>query len=196
MSRIVVNREKSKLILHEVEPNITELLAECVKAVENELEVHPAIFLYGKQVHQRRSVGFYSDQSAGYTYSKVKRTSMPLHHQCLRDLLRYICDRFNVEYNGILINRYENGEEYICKHSDSEPGLGEKVSVIAMSYGASRKFRIRDKLTNKIVVDLPTNNHQIIEMAGDFQQEFTHEVPIEKTVKECRYSFTFRRHIL
>lgn len=195
-SRIVLETERSKLVVHEVEGRITLLLGECARAVENELEVHPTMHLYGREVHQRRSVGFFSDQSAGYTYSKTKRIPKPLEHQCLRDLLRYISDKFETEFNGILINRYENGEEYISKHSDGEPGLNQNVSVIAMSYGASRKFRIRDKKTNKIVVDLPTSNTEIIEMAGGFQTEFTHEVPKEKHVKGCRYSFTFRHHIL
>jgi hypothetical protein len=33
-------------------------------------------------------------------------------------------------------------------------------------------------------------------MGGDFQKEFTHEVPIEKKVREGRYSLTFRQHLL
>ena len=32
-------------------------------------------------------------------------------------------------------------------------------------------------------------------MTGDFQNEFTHEIPIEKNIKDIRYSFTFRKHI-
>lgn len=32
-------------------------------------------------------------------------------------------------------------------------------------------------------------------MAGDFQKEFTHEIPMEKKKKNPRISFTFRRHL-
>ena len=32
-------------------------------------------------------------------------------------------------------------------------------------------------------------------MAGDFQKEFTHEIPAEKKIKEGRISFTFRKHL-
>ena len=42
-----------------------------------------------------------------------------------------------------------------------------------------RKFRIRDK-TNKIVQDIITKNNYLIQMTGNFQKEFTHEIPIEK----------------
>ena len=31
-------------------------------------------------------------------------------------------------------------------------------------------------------------------MVGDFQKEFTHEIPVEKKVTMERYSFTFRKH--
>ncbi len=114
---------------------------------------------------------------------------------CLRELLMYVNDKFDASFNGILINKYENGEEYIGKHSDDERGLQPNRGVIAMSFGAVRKFRIRDKVTGNIVVDVPTEPSKIIQMAGDFQKEFTHEIPVEKKVKECRYSLTFRRHV-
>jgi len=31
-------------------------------------------------------------------------------------------------------------------------------------------------------------------MGGNFQKEFTHEIPVEKKIKEVRYSLTFRKH--
>ena len=37
-------------------------------------------------------------------------------------------------------------------------------------------------------------NNMLIHMGGDFQKEFTHEIPIESKIKEERYSFTFRKH--
>ena len=44
------------------------------------------------------------------------------------------------------------------------------------------------------MVDIPTESYDMIQMSGNFQKEFLHEIPIEKKVKEGRYSFTFRRH--
>ena len=32
-------------------------------------------------------------------------------------------------------------------------------------------------------------------MAGEFQKEFTHEIPMEKKKKKARISFTFRKHL-
>ena len=40
-----------------------------------------------------------------------------------------------------------------------------------------------------------TEPTKIIQMAGDFQKEFTHEIPVEKKVDSVRYSLTFRKHL-
>jgi alkylated DNA repair dioxygenase AlkB len=69
------------------------------------------------------------------------------------------------------------------------------AGVVSVSFGASRKFRIRDKATNNIVIDIPTNSNEILIMGGDFQKEFTHEVPVEKKITTARISFTFRKHL-
>jgi alkylated DNA repair dioxygenase AlkB len=45
------------------------------------------------------------------------------------------------------------------------------------------------------VMDVPLPSGMLVHMGGDFQKEFTHEVPIEKKIREGRYSFTFRQHL-
>lgn len=192
---VILQTEKSSLITHTIPNNILELVKECVETCDSELTVNPEIVVYGKVCIQHRSVGFYSDNSIGYKYSNKLMKSKHLHN-CLIQLLEYVNTKFNYDYNGILINKYLNGEEYISKHSDDEAGLDSTVGVISISYGAVRRFRIRNKLTNKIEVDLPTEPTKIIQMAGDFQKEFTHEIPVEKKVNRVRYSLTFRKHLI
>ena len=190
----ILQTENSALILHDLDEDIYNLIEKCVETVDSELDVNPEIRVFGKICHQQRSIGFYSDTSKGYNYSSTITPSKKM-HPCLRELLTYINDKFDYNYNGILINKYSGGENYIGKHSDDEKGLDSRVGVIALSYGAIRKFRIRNKLTNKIEVDVPTEPTKIIQMAGNFQKEFTHEIPVEKKVKGDRYSFTFRKHL-
>ena len=191
----LIKTENSALITHELEPEMLAVLEQCVQEIDLELDYHPEIKIFDKICHQQRSIGFYSDTSKGYNYSSTLTPSKEM-KPCLRELLIYVNDKFDASFNGILINKYENGEEYIGKHSDDERGLQPKCGVIAMSFGAIRKFRIRDKLTGVIVLDLPSESNKIIQMAGNFQKEFTHEIPIEKKVKDCRYSLTFRRHLI
>lgn len=67
--------------------------------------------------------------------------------------------------------------------------------VVAISIGAVRTFRIRNKIDKKIHTNIKTLPFDIIHMYGDFQNEFTHEIPVEKKVKDVRYSLTFRKHL-
>ena len=57
-----------------------------------------------------------------------------------------------------------------------------------------RKFRIRNKDTKEIVLDFDHNPCTLLVMQGEFQREFTHEIPIQKRVKDERISITFRHH--
>jgi alkylated DNA repair dioxygenase AlkB len=174
--------------------NQDNLIQTCINEVDSKLIVKPEIIIYGKQARQHRNVGFFSDTSIGYHYSGKLAKSIPLTPNLLI-LLNKINLMFNSEFNGILINKYSNGEDNIGAHSDDEKNLDD-VGVIALSYGATRIFRIRDKKTKKIIQDIPTVSGKIIHMGGDFQNEFLHEIPIQKKIKETRYSFTFRKHKL
>lgn len=159
------------------------------------LEVYeePPIVIYGKVCHQRRDVGFYSNESQGYKYSGTLMPSFKLENPLLIKLLDQVNSYLETQYNGILINRYKNGEKYLSAHSDSEVGLSGNV-VAGIAYGEVRKFRIRDKLTKKIVLDYDHEPGELIVMDGAFQEEFTHEIPIQKKVKGERISLTFRQH--
>lgn len=109
-------------------------------------------------------------------------------------LLELVNEMFVANFNGILINRYIDGNDYIGAHSDDESNL-DKTGVVAISLGGERIFRIRNKNTKEIVQDIPIQNLDIIHMGGNFQKEFTHEVPITKSIVLLpRYSFTFRHH--
>ena len=80
-----------------------------------------------------------------------------------------------------------DGSDYIGAHSDDETNLGT-IGVVALSYGAQRNFRVRNKNTRKIVANVDTKDDEILTMDGDFQKEFTHEIPIQKKIKGIRYS--------
>lgn len=191
---ILLLTDRSGLYEYDVSEEIQRLIKTCVDTVQDELEVKPEIVVFGRKCRQQRCVGFYSDTSRGYEYSNRVMVSKPM-HPCLQQLLDFMNLKFNYCYNGILINKYIGGEDYISAHSDDERGLDTQVGVVAISYGAVRTFRIRSKDNGKKVIDVPTNSAKILQMAGDFQKEFTHEIPVEKKITGTRFSFTFRKHL-
>lgn len=176
-----------------INADIDDLLLECVQELDGNLNETPIISVFGREAVQHRNIGFFSNDSEGYRYSGQLAASKPL-TPSLQELLNLINIEFSSDFNGILVNEYPDGTHYIGKHSDDESALSN-AGVVCISYGASRKFRIRNKLTGTIVMDIPTTSKEIWVMGGDFQKEFTHEVPVEKKVKEKRISFTFRKHL-
>jgi alkylated DNA repair dioxygenase AlkB len=171
-----------------------ELLEQCISYVEPQLEERPEIIIYGKICKQHRNVGFFSDESIGYKYSKKLMKSKPLSKD-LSNLLITINKILGTQFNGILVNKYMDGSDYIGAHSDDETGL-DGIGVVAISYGSERIFRIRDKHTKTVVCDEPTTHCGILHMGGNFQKFYTHEIPIQKKIKEPRISFTFRKHTI
>lgn len=160
--------------------------------VESLLDYHPEIRVYGKVCHQQRSVGFFSNDTKGYYYSHKLTASKPM-TASLCELLSFINTYFGAEFNSILVNKYESGEEYISAHADDEAGLDQSVGVVCLSVGATRNLRIRDKATKKIVANVPTKGDEMLQMWGDFQSKYTHEVTKEASVRGSRISFTFRK---
>ena len=189
----LIKTEKSFLNVYSCE-EYSDIIQKCINEVKDELLVKPPIQLYGKTVYQQRNIGFFSNESIGYYYSGQLAKSKPLSIYT-EELMKIINSRFGTKYNGILVNYYGDGNNYIGDHSDDEKNL-DIGGVISISYGAVRKFRIRDKLTKKIIMDIPTLSNSIIHMGGCFQSEFTHGIPIEKNIKDSRYSFTFRNHTI
>ena len=130
------------------------------------LESKPPIMIMGQECRQQRDVGFFSDSSEGYRYSGTLMksqvitagvtgvTGVTAANQFLAWLLPVVNTSLSTQFNGILVNRYNSGQDYLSAHSDSESGLDpNKKSVAGISYGATRTFRIRDKLSKTIVLD-------------------------------------------
>lgn len=158
-----------------------------------ELEVRPPVVVFGKPARQNRNVGFFSDESIGYRYSGQLMKSKPL-PEWLKGVMEKVNRTLGTDFNGVLVNHYTSGEDYIGAHSDDEKGLGNGSKVAMISFGAVRKFRIREKATKEILIDIPTTPFDLFTMEGTFQKDFTHEIPVEKKVKGARWSLTFRTH--
>lgn len=143
MGEDVVKTNKSCLYLVDVPPQVKDIIPLCVKEVENELIKNPKIIIFGKECIQHRDIGFYSDESEGYRYSGQLAKSKPLTEN-LCNLLKLTNELFNSNFNGILINRYNNGNDYIGAHSDDERFLDD-IGVVALSLFSSRSEEKRVK---------------------------------------------------
>lgn len=171
------------------------LLQKCINDTSDKLHHHPEIFIMGNKRYQHRDVAFFSNTSEGYRYSGQLTKSQALTKN-LDKLLKYVNNKFKANFNGILINRYNDGNDYIGAHSDDESALDKEQGVVSISVGSSRIFRIRNKFYGTIELDFELKDRDILQMKGQFQKHYTHEIPIQKKVLESRISFTFRHHII
>jgi len=176
----IIKTDKSYLNLLSYADNyiVREIIDKCIDEVKDCLDIKPSIKFMGKIVYQQRDIGFFSNETEGYYYSGKLASSKPLKPN-LVELLKIVNTLFGSSYNGILVNRYNDGTNYISEHSDNENTLDD-IGVVAISYGAIRKFRIRNKITKEKVIDIPTTSYSLIQMGGNFQNEFLHGIPIEK----------------
>ena len=190
----------SQLLEHHLSAETQDLMKQAVEEMKDGFLEEPEITVYGKKCHQQRDIQFRSDESKGYFYSGQCAEAQPMTPACalLLDAANKICATAMgpASFNAILINRYKNGKKNVGAHSDAEHGLDKRAGVFAMSYGATRKFRIRKKQGKGIAGDFPARHGYALQMKGEFQKEFTHEIPKEAKVEEERISFTFRKHDL
>ena len=157
----IIKTDKSFLDIYSFQ-NHENLLLSCIDEIKDKLIDKPQIFIFGKKCYQQRSIGFFSNTSIGYYYSNQLAKSIPLTNS-LSIILNLINSKFNADFNGILINKYKDGTEYISAHSDDEKSL-DSIGVVAISIGAIRTFRIRNKIDNKIHTNIKTMPFDIIHM--------------------------------
>lgn len=195
----VFTHEDCNLVEYDMS-TISPIIEASVQACGSLLEIKPPVMVFGKLCQQNRDVGFFANpkDSYGYFYS---RTFMPSQNppDAIQQLLDEVNDALGAAYNGVLVNRYCDGEDYISDHQDDEKGL-DPAGVLTISYGGERTFRIRDYKTKEILSNTRTKHMHALLMQGElFQQKLTHGIPKEPKKKgnekvRARYSFTFRQH--
>jgi alkylated DNA repair dioxygenase AlkB len=178
--------------------------AECELIVQHldtlPLEHQPKITMFGRVCRMRRSIGFFAVSGvAGYAYAGQMSRASALTPE-LAALLRFVERAFDTPtgYNGILINKYADGTDYISPHSDDERSLSREVGVVCLSFGATRTMDFKTRRapfeTKKVVI----RSGSLMCMHGaEFQRTYTHGIKaLGKSAPPCgvRYSLTLRVH--
>lgn len=196
MYRRIIYSDNDGNSLWEIPDWVTVEEMEHSQHIVPQLQVEPPIIIFGKECKQRRNVGFFTDLDHGYNYSGNKGTGhIPLDSN-LRNTLDRLNELMHTKYNAILVNYYADGSKYIGSHSDNQREILEN-SVASISLGpATRTFRLREKETNKILVNHQHNSGSLLVMEGPtFQKLYKHEIPKELKIKSPRLSYTFRHHV-
>lgn len=123
-----------------------------------------------------------------------------------KEIRKHIFKSKNIQipnYNSILINYYENGNNLIPPHRDSVDSFGLYPTISLVSIGAKRKLLIertfKDKLKrdkNNISMNKIFNldDNSMLIMAGCSQRYWCHSIQKDESKLE-RYSFSIREYL-
>lgn len=107
---------------------------------------------------------------------------------------RHSESRFHFDLNSCLVNRYCDKSSTLPEHSDNEPDIDPKSSILTLSLGAPRNVTFRNLQTNE-VTKLPCMGRSLYQMSRHSQDFFKHSMEAEEDSRVpdgVRYSLTFR----
>ena len=147
--------------------------------------------LFGRRVALPRLTAWYGDPGSCYEYSGIVNDPLPWTEtlQRLRILLQ---DRTGAPYNSVLLNLYRDARDGVGWHSDDEPELGSSPTIASLSFGESRRLRLRHKSTGEST-SLELTDGSLLVMRGRSQRDWDHCVPKSKKNLRERINATFRQ---
>ena len=150
------------------------------------------VTLFGKTYWTPRLSAWYGDPGKCYSYSGIRMEPLPWTGtlECIKQRVETLTSR---TFNSTLLNLYRSGQDSMGWHSDDEASLGPNPLIASVSFGATRRFRLRHrycKTLEKVELSLPPGS--VLIMQGTTQQYWHHAIP--KTRKEvgARVNLTFR----
>lgn len=109
--------------------------------------------------------------------------------------IKKLINKINLElgrqFNFVLINRYENGNQYIGAHSDDERDLKDNYAIAGFSLGAERDILFQAKTGSAKDITLNLEHGSLFVMYDQTNKNWKHSIPKDKSIRP-RISLTFR----
>lgn len=145
-------------------------------------------FVFGRQVPLPRLTAWYGPTS--YAYSGVMHPARPF-SPVIQHVAKSI-EKVAGDFDCVLANLYRNGRDSVSWHSDNEELWGDRPTIVSVSFGAARSFRMRHRSSGEdIRVEL--SHGSVLVMRGETQQAWLHSIPKTDRAIESRINLTFRR---
>ncbi len=155
------------------------------------------VVIMGKKINIPRKQVAFGDPNIKYTFSgtTVKANDWNENNK-LCEYIRYIRDkvskRFHCDFNYVLINKYETGDQYIGFHSDDEKDLDLDSPIVGVSFGSTREITFKHKEKN-ITKKLVLSNGSAYCMHYPTNKKWKHAILKGKNIYCPRISLTFRK---
>lgn len=150
---------------------------------------HEPIKIFGKSVLQPRLTAYYGTKA--YIYSGITMQPCPWNAPLLQ-IKAKIEPLVNTEFNGVLLNLYRDGQDYMGWHSDDEKELVKGGVIGSLSLGATRRFIFRRRDDHQKKFELSLADGDFLVMSDNTQKFWQHYVPKSAKVTQPRINLTFR----
>jgi alkylated DNA repair dioxygenase AlkB len=146
--------------------------------------------LFGREHPMPRLSRWIGDADAHYRYSGQDFVPEPW-TPALTELRAALNAGLGVAFNSVLCNLYRDGHDAMGWHSDAERELGLRPTIASLSFGATRRFRLRPRGAGA-THDIALESGSLLLMAGDTQQNYRHALPRTAKPVGARINLTFR----
>ena len=143
--------------------------------------------MYGQDVKLPRLIAMYG---SSYTYSGIKHPAVPM-PPLLAALRRQEEERLQRPFNSVLCNLYRDGNDSVGWHSDADYPCKGNAWIASVSFGATRRFRIRHK-KSRDTHHFDLTHGSLIVMKDEAQYDWEHCVPKVGRIVPKRLNLTFR----
>ena len=144
----------------------------------------------GRVMREPRLTAWYG--TGLYQYSGIKH--QPQEMTPLLSKLKKIAEEASgCEFNSVLLNFYRSGQDSVGWHADNERELGQDPIIASMSFGGTRKFKLKHNTNKEDKLDLFLKDGSLLIMGKGTQLHYKHTVPKSKTLTEPRINITFRK---
>jgi alkylated DNA repair dioxygenase AlkB len=131
-------------------------------------------------------------KKSSYMFSTNNKTELP---EEFEKLLNYVNKKFNYNYNQVVVNWYNDGDDYLPYHKDWTNNNSDEFLVTTLSlcekYG-ERDFIVKDdEYGDKNEYKFVTTNGLILTIGGMTNTFYKHGIPKQENRKK-RISITFR----
>ena len=149
------------------------------------------IVIFGQTRRVPRLVAWHGDPGTAYTYSGTAHEPLPWTPELQR--IRHRVEELTAHrFNSVLLNLYRDGRDGMGWHADDEPELGREPVIASVSFGATRRFKLRHRRSRSAANTLDLAHGDLLLMAGATQHHYVHAVPKTARPVGVRVNLTFR----
>jgi alkylated DNA repair dioxygenase AlkB len=147
--------------------------------------------IYGRTMPMPRLIAMYGP--LGYRYSGVVHPPRALSPR-LEAIRRSVTAVTGRDFNSVLANLYRDGCDSVGWHRDSDYAHGGQPDIASVSFGASRRFELRDA-DGRERVALELESGSVLLMTGAAVARWWHRVPKSRAVTGPRVNLTYRHMV-